>query len=223
MRELLISNLTVLIFAITAIELVLGILLFKSYAASKKVSTLCMALIAIGLVIDAFLIGFGKFMPNGPIEGVSRIRFLCHGALIPLIFPICGYALRFKKTAMRVLWIITGIIIILGIAQAIAIKLDITTMGEVIRHSSAKTPLWAEKISTLLSFGAVIPLIIVGIIVWIKEKTPHLFLSGFLMFAFSALGPATGNFDLIFFISMIGELFMILFFLLYAKREEKLR
>ena len=113
------------------------------------------------------------------------------------------------------------LVIVLGIAQAIALNLDIKVIGEVIRHTSTGSPLWAEKISRVLSYGTVIPLMIVGIIVWIKEKTPHLFLSGFLMFAFSALGPATGNFDLIFFISMIGELFMLLFFLLYAKKEEK--
>ena len=221
MRDFIVSNLTILIFAITIIEVILGVLLFLSYGKSKKMSTLCMALITVGLVVDAFLIGIGKFLPNGPIEGLSRVRFICHGALIPLIFPICGYGLRLKKSVMKVLWIVTAVVIILGIAQAVAIGLDIKTMGDVIRHTSTGTPMWAEKISRILSYGTVIPLMIVGIIVWVKEKTPHLFLSGFLMFAFSALGPATGNFDLIFFISMIGELFMILFFLLYAKREEK--
>ena len=42
-----------------------------------------------------------------------------------------------------------------------------------------------------------------------------------LMFAFAALGPATGNFDLIFLIGMFGELFMVLFFLLYGKTAAK--
>jgi LPXTG-motif cell wall-anchored protein len=40
------------------------------------------------------------------------------------------------------------------------------------------------------------------------------------MFVFSALGPATGNFNLILFISMFGEVFMVLCFLLYARRRE---
>ena len=35
----------------------------------------------------------------------------------------------------------------------------------------------------------------------------------------SALGPATGNFDLIFYISMFGEVYMAMCFLLYARRE----
>lgn len=43
------------------------------------------------------------------------------------------------------------------------------------------------------------------------------------MFFFSALGPATGNFDLIFFISMFGEVGMALFFLLYAGKAAAAR
>ena len=35
----------------------------------------------------------------------------------------------------------------------------------------------------------------------------------------NTLGPATGNMDLIFFISMFGELFMVLFLYLYAERK----
>ena len=76
-------------------------------------------------------------------------------------------------------------------------------------------------ISKILSFGTVIPMMIAGVIVWIRQKTPLLFLSGFTMFLFSALGPATGNADLIFFISMFGELFMVLFLYLYANRKAK--
>ena len=42
------------------------------------------------------------------------------------------------------------------------------------------------------------------------------------MFVFAALGPATGNMDLLFVISMFGELFMILFYYLYVIKDEKL-
>jgi len=84
--------------------------------------------------------------------------------------------------------------------------------------ASDATPAWASLISSILSFGTVIPMMIVGIIVWIKQKTPHLFLSGFFMFVFSAIGPATGNADLIFYISMFGELLLVFFLYLYSKR-----
>ena len=85
--------------------------------------------------------------------------------------------------------------------------------------SGEGTPALAERFTRVLSYGTVVPLIAAGIAVWIKRKNPALFLAGFLMFAFSALGPATGNFDLIFLIGMFGEVFMVLFFLIFGKTD----
>ena len=59
-----------------------------------------------------------------------------------------------------------------------------------------------------------------GLIVWIMKKRPELFFSGLFMFAFSALAPATKNMDLMFFISMFGEVLMVFFFWLYAKNRK---
>ena len=107
-----------------------------------------------------------------------------------------------------------------GLAEAAATVLEPDTIAGVTRLKAASsTPGWATAISNVLSFGTVIPLMIAGIIVWIKQKTPFLFLSGFFMFAFSALGPATGNTDLIFYISMFGEVLMVLFLYLYALKK----
>ena len=43
------------------------------------------------------------------------------------------------------------------------------------------------------------------------------------MFFFSALGPATGNTDFLFLISMLGEVLMILFLILYAVTYKKIK
>jgi hypothetical protein len=110
---------------------------------------------------------------------------------------------------------------IAGAVSGFMTELEISQVAGITRClSSESTPAFAEKFLRVLSYGTVVPLIISGIFVWIKQKTPALFLAGFLMFAFSALGPATGNFDLIFMIGMFGELFMILFFLVYAFKQK---
>ena len=142
--------------------------------------------------------------------------------LIPLLFPICGYSLKLKRKVMSVIWALTAVVMVLGLAEGMSITLELIQIGDVVRHNSAdSSPAWAETIRSFLSFGTVIPLIIVGIAVWIKQKTPTLFLSGFLMFIFAALGPATGNLDLLFVITMIGEVLMILFFMLYVRSIAK--
>ena len=217
MREFIINNCAIMIWCILTLEAIFAVLLGLKLKKDRSLMTLCMLLIDIGLFIDALFIVLGAVVPGGLPEAVSRIRFISHGVLIPLMFPICGYGLGLKGKAIKAVWVFTAIICILGFAEGLATHLEVREIGEIIRHASADTtPAWAEAVSSILSFGTVIPLMIVGVIAWIKQKTPHLFLSGFLMFAFSALVPATGNTDLIFFISMIGEVLMIAFFYFYT-------
>ena len=220
MRNFLLASCPIAIWCITVIELVLLILMYKKYASSKKPILLCMALITTGLFIDALGISLGSVLTGSVMTVVSRIRFISHGILIPLLFPICAYALGFNKKWTKAVWGLTVILMVAGLAEAIATVLEPDTIAGVTRFkAAASTPGWATAISNVLSFGTVIPLMIAGILVWIKQKTPFLFLSGFFMFAFSALGPATGNTDLIFYISMFGEVLMVLFLYLYALKK----
>ncbi len=211
-----------MIWCITALELMLLIVMFRKYAACKKPILLFMALITTGLFLDALGITLGSVVTGNALIAISRVRFIAHGLLIPLLFPICAYALNFNGTWKKIIWVFTVLLMAAGLAEALATVLESCSIAGVTRYmSSAATPGWATAITNVLSFGTVIPLMIAGIVVWIKQKTPCLFLSGFFMFAFSALGPATGNTDLIFFISMFGELLMVFFMLLYANRQAK--
>ncbi len=220
MRDFLLTSCPIAIWCITVLELGLLVLMFKKHSLSKKAILLCMALITCGLFIDALGISLGSVLDGVVMTVVSRIRFISHGLLIPLLFPICAYALGAGKKGLKLVWIFTAVLMAAGLAEAIATQLEASTIAGVTRFkASADTPSWASAISNVLSFGTVIPLMIVGIIVWIKQKTPFLFLSGFFMFAFSAIGPATGNADLIFYISMFGELLMVFFLYLYACKK----
>lgn len=218
------NNLGYFIGLIAAVELAMAAILFRMYKESRNKLTLCFLLICVGLFIDAFFIAIGGLFEGGLPEGVSRLRFVAHGGLIPLLFPVCGYGLKLKQKAINVIWAFTTIVIILGLSHAFALNLELKSVGDTLRHTAAATsPLWAKRISSVLSYGTVIPLIVSGLVAWIRQKNPHLFLSGFLMFAFAALGPATGNFNLIFFISMFGELCMILFGILYIKKDAQVK
>lgn len=217
MRDFLIASCPVAIWCITAAELLLCILMFRKYSSSKKPLLLCTALITAGLFIDALGISLGSVLTGTLLSVISRIRFLSHGILIPLLFPICAYALGLNEKWTKVVWVFTAVLMIAGAAEALATVLESCSIAGVTRFKAADTtPAWASAVSSMLSFGTVIPLMLAGILVWIRQKTPFLFLSGFFMFAFSALGPATGNADLIFYISMYGEILMVLFLYLYS-------
>lgn len=222
MHDFLVSNIQPVLWVITGLEILFIVLFAGLYKRTKKTVVLCMLLTTVGLVADASLIALGGVVGEIPLF-LARLRFIFHGALVPLIFPICGYGLKLGKRAMSALWVFTALVMVLGIAHAFGVDLVTASVGANIRHtSSAMTPEWAEAISRLLSFGTVIPLIISGVVVWIRFKNQNLFFSGLLMFVFAALGPATGNMDLLFVISMFGELFMVLFYYLYVIKNEKL-
>ena len=221
MREILLNNGPVIAGVLAGLELLIAILLFAKYAKEKKLIRLLMALVAAGLVYDAAVLACGSFLPEGILKPLSQLRFVFHGTLIPLLLPICAEALGWKKKAKTIVWIVTALLMAGGLVSGLLTKLEPSQAAGITRYLSGEgTPALAERFTRVLSYGTVVPLIGAGIAVWIKKKDPCLFLAGFLMFAFSALGPATGNFDLIFLIGMFGELFMIFFFLLYGRRNK---
>lgn len=222
MRDLLVSTCPACILAIAIVEIVLTVYMLRMYKRTKSIYALGMALLTMGLVLDALVIDLGVIYTGALLKPISRLRYICHGVLVPFLFPFSAHGLKLSEKVMKIVWGVTAVIMAAGLAANLTLGLEAEEVGIITRYVEMEgSPAWVEAISGLLTFGAVIPLIICGIIVWVKKKIPHMFLSGLFMFAFSALGPATGNFDMIFYISMYGELLMVLFFYLYERKREK--
>ena len=220
MFDLLAPSCPIMLWVITAIELFFTVLLFSHYAKAKNIIFLLSGLICIGLTYDALILALGSFMTESPaLLALSRMRYVLHGGLIPLIFAICAYALHFNQAWKIIAWVFTGILIALGVADGCIRVIGPTTVADICRYASVSAPAWAEIVNSLLTFGTVIPMMIAGFVVWAKQKTPHLFLSAFLMFLFSGLGAVC--LELMFYISMYGELLMALFLYLYAMHKSK--
>ena len=220
MRELLFASCPVMLWVISVVELAFTVLLFFRYVKTKNLIFLLSGLICIGLTYDALALALGTVMTDGLVLlAISRLRYVFHGGLIPLLFVICAYALDFKGIWKIAVWILTGVLMVLGIADGCIRVIGVQTVAGVCRYVSVSAPAWAEIVNSLLTFGTVIPMMIAGIFVWAKQKTPHLFLSAFLMFLFSGLGAAC--LELMFYISMYGELLMALFLYFYAMVKSK--
>lgn len=221
MKAILFASCPIMLWVITLIEVVFTVLLFSRYAKTKNLIFLLSGLICVGLTYDALILALGSFMPEGALlMALSRMRYVLHGGLIPLIFLICAYALNFKGFWKTAAWVFTGVLIVLGIADGCVRTIGVENVAGITRYASVTAPAWAEIVNSLLTFGTVIPMMIAGIVVWVKQKTPHLFLSAFLMFAFSGLGAAC--LELMFYISMYGELLMALFLYFYAQKKSTL-
>lgn len=218
MRNLILNTGSYLVWVLVLLEIILGIISLKSgkHLRNKLVSMVCF-----GLSVDALIIALGTFAGESAVlHGVSQIRYILHGILVPLLIPISFNTFGIKNQVIRkVLWCITGFFILSGITMGIITKTEPVETANILRYASSEnTPQFARVMDRLLSFGGVIPLIAFGIANLIKNKNACLLLSGVFMFVFSALAPATGNADLIFLVSMIGEALMVLFFTLERKR-----
>lgn len=221
MRDFLMASCVPALWIISVFHIIFMVLLFRKYAKTKNILFLLSGILTFGLFYDAAILALGSVMQEGALlMGLSRMRYVLHGMLIPLIFALCAYALNAKGFWLKAVWVLTGILMALGIADGCVRTIGVETVAGVCRYASVTAPAWAETVNSLLTFGTVIPLMIVGIVVWVKQKTPHLFLAGFLMFAFSGLGAAC--LELMFYISMYGEVLMALFFFLYALKKEKM-
>ena len=220
MKELLFASCPSMLWIISIVELVFTVLLLSHYGKTKNLIFLLSGLICVGLTYDALALALGTVMADGPaLLAISRLRYVFHGGLIPLIFAICAYALDFKGVWKTAAWVLTGVLIVLGVADGCIRQIGVEVVAGVCRYKSVYAPAWAEIVNSLLTFGTVIPMMIAGAVVWVKQKTPHLFLSAFLMFAFSGLGAAC--LELMFYISMYGELLMALFLYFYAKHKTR--
>ena len=217
MHDIVVSHIHIFLWFIAVGELGFVYAFASELAQKKKAIIACMLAVAIGLTLDAFIIALGGIIDQVPIL-FSRLRFICHGLLIPFVLPICGYALKFKKRTMIINWIITGALMMLGLAEALNMQLVEMRIGANIRYASGpETPMWVTIISFGLSFGTLIPLVITSIIVKKRENDPFLLGGSLLMLFFAIIGPVTGHMDLQFAITMIGEIGMLAGYYFYLK------
>ena len=220
MVDFLMASCPIALWIITAVNLAFTALLLTKFRQSKNKIYLLSCLLTIGLFYDAAILALGTVMKEGALLlALSRLRYVFHGGLIPLIYALCAYALDAKGIWLKLAWVLTGVLSVLGIADGCIRTLGVQVVAGVTRYASVYAPAWAEIVNSLLTFGTVIPLMIVGIIVWVKQRTPRLFLAGFFMFAFSCLGAAC--LELMFYISMYGEVLMAAFFYLYAVKKDQ--
>ncbi len=203
--------------ALCTLEFAFGLLLLRAYLKKKRVILLLMACMSFGLFYDALVLSVGNHLGHSALHGFSRLRFVFHGMLLPLMLPICAEALDLPKPAKRAVGVLTAVLMAAGAVCGFRTDLEETEIAGIMRcFSSEATPAFAEKFLMMLSSGGAAALLLSGLAVWIRKKNPLLFIGALLMFVFEALGPATGNTDLIFLIGMFGECSLALFYYLYS-------
>ena len=217
MREFLLNYATIILPVIVILEFLLTIFFLGRLGGRKKLVAFCGFVICLGLTYDALVIFLGNFLNPDLILSLSRYRFVLHGLSVPLLILIGADAAELPKAGMIIAGILTVLVMAAGVWAGFQVVLEPSRVAGLYRFVSGKdTPLLAGTIETVLSFGTIIPMLILGLIAIFRRRDGWVFLGGLFMFIFSALGPATHNTDLIFLISMFGELLMVICFYIYT-------
>ena len=231
MRQLLIASMAPVLWVITVLDLFFIARMFIQYRKSRNTISLLVAIICIGLFYDSLVLALGAFLKESPaLKFFSQFRYILHLTMIPLIFPICAYALNAGRKVIKAVWAVTIAIMIAGLIAGILIKTEPRTVGAITRYAQADgNPGWIDGIISFLDMFPVFLMMGIGILL-IKKKNPNMLFAGFFMFLFTMLGIFLGKDpggdktqSLMFYISMFGEGLMGHFLWRYAERQEQLR
>lgn len=221
MKDFIIQNSNIIVFISLLAEFIIFVFLTIKSFKYKKVPYILCCLITMGLFIDTAIIFMGNFLTNNLelLKNISYTRYVLHSFLVPLCIMISIYLVKPKKITLKIWWCLTIVVLVLGVISAFFTDLVLDCSAGMIRFAQGQnTPVWASTIFNAITFLNILPIIICGIIVTIKYKTPYLLLSGLFMLIFSAIAPALHCMDINFILTMFGEIFMVLFMYLAIKK-----
>lgn len=213
----------VILWLMAAIYLTLVLLFLKRAQGDPKHPVpLLLAGITLGLCYDAVVLGLGTFLGDTKLlKALSYPRYVLHGAMIPLLIPICAHALDADKKVIKAVGIVTAGLALLGACAGCKVALKKTDFAGITRYIADKdlTPKWVSGLLPALSAVPTLILIVCGVILWKKKGRKELALSGLFMLLFSAIGPATGHLEENFLLSMFGELGSMIGSWIYTKHQ----
>ena len=218
MRDLIIENGQLISVAVAGLEAVLMLVLLILAIAKKKPAIVLMFLIALGLTFDSAVVAFGSSFSDTLLDILSKCRYVAHGLLLPLTVAICAYVLEWEYSiGMKLSWLLSILLCGAGGAAGWFRETSLSTFAGITRFApTSSSPEWAEMVGKYMPIAMVALLLISGLIYLIRHKKPFILLGGLCMLGFSLIGPLTGNTDLIFLISMFGEVLLLFFYALHA-------
>ena len=227
MRQILIASMAPVLWLLTLFDVYAVFKMFRQYRAKKKIISLIVAIMCIGLLYDSLCLALGAFLKeSSALKFFSQFRYIFHLTMIPLIFPICAYSLNAGPVIRKTVWAVTALVIVAGLVAGILIKTEPRTIGAITRYAEAEgNPAWIDGIVSFLDMFPVFLMIGVGVFLF-KKKNPNMFFAGFFMLLFTLLGIFFGKDpggdrtkSLMFYISMFGEGLMVYFFWRFIEKE----
>ena len=230
MRQFIISSMAPALWVMTLFDAISIFAMFTNKTKDRSPIPVLTGILCLGLFYDSLILSLGAFLPYSPLLKIlSQFRYVLHCVLIPLLFPICAYSLKLDRKWIKVIWIITLVIMAIGLYAGFSIVTEERTVGAIRRYAQSDlTPKFADTVVQMLDIVPVFFMIGIGIYLIIKKRNPYMLLSGGSMLLFTLLGIFLGKDpsgdrtqSLMFYISMYGEALMVYFLYRFIRKEEK--
>lgn len=206
---------TVIFFGYTVAYLALFVWGCALVARRRRADAAALPLLVIaGLIYDNTVIASGRFIGEGPfLEALSLGRFWIHAIVTPLLVVWAWHACR--RAGAR--WAATRTAAVVSIMFAVALmvleyltvlsglEIEATNEYGVLSYSNAEAPSGPP----LMVLFVAAALLVAGIVVWVKQKSPVLAIGTVLMTVGSAVpipvesGAVTNAFELVLLTSIV--------------------
>ncbi len=182
------------------IQLILLFVMIRQYKQSKSPYLAFPLLVVSALVLDNWVVGFGKFIGEGSwLMVLNSIRFVTHAVFTSwgMIFAFgilkrIGVGWAQKKSIHAAVCIFATLMTLLGIYMDVyRLQLGLVAEFGTLRYKNV-----GLEIPPIPAILTILFFLMVGIIVWVKQKSPWFFFGSLIMFLLAPLGfriPILGN------------------------------
>ncbi|MEV4752789.1 hypothetical protein AB0K21_41125 [Streptosporangium sp. NPDC049248] len=146
--------------------------------------------VGMGVAYDSAVVGAGRLIGEGPgLEALNTGRFAVHAVLTPLLI-VHGAALV-RRGPVVPAWGLAGVLIVFEVVGLADLRLEPRWWSDTLRYVSADPsgPPIPALITTVI-------LLVVGIVLWMRWRTPWLFLGAAALLATAGAAvalPILGN------------------------------
>lgn len=198
--------LTVYYLIVAAVQIYLGITLFRLWRKSGSIYVIFPLIVILGIIYDNLIIAAGAFIGEGELLKVLNVpRFVIHAFFTPcmMIFAFgvarrCGVGFAQGKVAHSIVCLLTVAMIALGTYH----EVYNLTLKPVADYGTLRYVNEMAQRPPAPAIVTIIIALIMGVFVWIKTKKPLYFLCTLLMFI---LAPMASKFV---WAGNLGEIFM---------------
>lgn len=183
------------------IQIFLLTIMIRQYLRAKSSYTLIPIFVFAALVIDNYVVGLGTFIGAGEtLKFLNAIRFYTHALFTAWIIVFAFGILKRIGVGWAQGKTVHALVCVFALLMcALGVYFDIIRLELVLKEENGTLRYVNEgiKIPPIPSIVAILFMMFVGIVVWIKRKSPWTFLGALVMFICAPLGirfPVLGQF-----------------------------